>query len=78
MQRCQMNNVLGEEDGVSFISVFHLLEQQRIWPKGISAISCLIDICSQITEKRFYLPRVIIAVHQKAKKALTCCWLLIF
>lgn len=76
MQRCQMSNVLGEASGGSFISaVFHLLKQQGIWPKGRSAISCLIDICSQITEKCFCLPCEIITVHQKAKKTLNYTWL---
>lgn len=76
MQRCQMSNVLGEADGRSFISaMFHLLKWQGIWPKGRSAISCLIGVCSQTTEKCFYLPCAIITVHQKAKKALNYTWL---
>ena len=76
MQRCHMSNVLGEADGSSFISaVFHLLKQQRIWPKGRSAISCRIDFCSKTTEKFFYLLCIIITVHQKAKKALNYTWL---
>lgn len=76
MQRCQMSNVLGEVDGYSFISaIFHLLKKQGIWPKGRSAIPCLIDICSQTTEKCFYLPCATITVCQKAKKALNYTWL---
>lgn len=71
MQRRQMIHVLGKTNGGSFISaMFHLLKQQRTWPKGRSVISCLIDICSPTTEKCFYLPCAIITVHQKAKKAL--------
>lgn len=76
MQRCQMINVLGETDGGSFISaMFHLLKQQRTWPKGKSVISCLIDICSPTIEKCFYLSCAIITGHQKAKKALNYTWL---